>query len=392
MKTVQHSVATIALHSDAHYRSDQAVAPAINQSVTYLAENPQQFAEKATEPRNTEFYGRHGNPNAAQLAHVIAKLEGAEAGLVLASGMGALTTTILTFVEQGDHIIAQKSHYSATANFLKNFLIKFGVDISFVDQTSPSDFAAAIRPKTVLILLETPSNPLGTLTDLAAVSNIAKAEGILTVCDNTLMSPINQRPLEHDIDIVVHSATKYIGGHHDLLTGVVVGRKEYIDGIWQTLMDLGPVGAPFDAWLALRGLRTLKARMDVHNSNAAAIATFLEKHAKIESVFYPGLESHPQKELALRQMSGFGGVLSFTLKGGYAAGVKLNSSLKLCQNAASLGGIDTLIVQPAVMFRARLSDEQIQEQGIKPGLMRLSVGIEDETDLLNDLEQALNKL
>ncbi|WP_262694440.1 trans-sulfuration enzyme family protein [Kordiimonas aquimaris] len=385
------SPATVSLHADEAFRTDQAISPPICQSVNYLAEGPEDFARKAVEPHNDMFYGRHGNPTAKRLAKIVADLEGAEAGLVLSSGMGAMTTAILTFVAQGDHIVAQDGHYSSISNFLRNVLTRYGVETSFVDQTKPEAFAAAIRPNTKLILIETPVNPLATLTDLKAMAKVAKAADVLTICDNTFASPINQKPLSFGIDLVVHSATKYIGGHHDLLAGIVVGSQAHLDAIWDTSMDLGPIGAPFDAWLAMRGLRTLKARMDIHNANAMKIATFLEGHTAVADVYYPGLTSHPQHALAKRQMTGFGGMVTFDLKDGYDAGIAFISRLRLCLNAPSLGGVETLVVQPAVMFRARLTDEQIRAQGVTLGMIRMSVGIEDVGDLIEDIEQALNR-
>lgn len=382
--------ATYALHADSEFRTDGAVAPPLCQSVTYTADGPEEFARKAVEALNGEFYGRHGNPTSNRLAKIVADLEGAETGLVLSSGMAALTTTMLTLVAQGDHVIAQDFHYSATSNFLRNFLTRFGVEVTFVDQTKPHDFATAIQSNTKLIIIETPVNPTGTITDLSAVSQIAKAANITTLCDNTFASPINQRPLDFGIDLSVHSMTKYIGGHHDLLGGIVVGEKEKISAIWDTSMDLGPTGAPFDSWLALRGIRTLTARISIHNNNAIEVAQFLQDHPKIERVHYPGLSSHPQHALAKSQMRGFGGVLSFDLKGGYDAGQRLISNTKLCLNAASLGGVETLITQPAAMFRARLSDAQIRRQGVTPGMLRMSVGIENSRDLINDLTQGLS--
>lgn len=388
MKPTYRSPATTALHSDRPSLGDRAVSPAICQSVTYLAESAEDFARKAVEPHNSEFYGRHGNPTSLRLAKVIAELEGAEAGIVLSSGMAALTTTVLSFLGHGDHIVAQRGHYSATANFLQRFLARYGVELSLVDQTNPREFAEALRPNTKLMLLESPLNPFTSLTDLKAVSDIARSEGVLTICDNTFASPINQRPLEFGVDIVIHSATKYIGGHHDLLAGVAVGAQGHMDRVWDTSMDLGPVAAPFDAWLALRGVRTLKPRIDLQNTNAMRIAEYLQAHEDVAAVYYPGLPSHPQHDLACRQMKGFGGMLSFDLEGGYEIGARFVSNLQLCLNAASLGGVDTLVVQPAVMFRARMTDAQINEQGITPGMIRMSVGIEDVEDLISDLDRA----
>lgn len=392
MSSKSTNTATVALHGDRALATDSSVAPPIHQSVSYYFNASQEFADHATEAMNTNFYGRHGNPTAARLAEVIAQLEGANAGMILSSGMGAITTTLLSFLSAGDHVIAQRQHYSATNSFLSGFLSRFDVDVSFVNQTSPDAFAKAIRPKTKLMILESPVNPAMTITDLSAVSEIAKAAQVVTVCDNTFATPINQRPLEWGIDLVVHSATKYIGGHHDLLAGAVVGSSNHIESIWNTSMDLGPIGAPFDAWLALRGIRTLNARMHRHNINAMKIATHLEKHALIKKVNYPGLRTHPQHSLAEKQMSGHSGILSFEFTAGYEAAHNFIEGLKLCLNAPSLGGVDSLVVHPAAMFAARLSEEDILAQGIDPGLVRISAGIEDVNDLIEDIDQALAKV
>ncbi len=391
MQTKTLDAATIALHADRILAKDKSVAPPIHQSVSYYFKESQEFADHAIEALNTDFYGRHGNLNAARLAEVVAQLEGAEAGMILSSGMGAITTTLLTFLSSGDHVIAQRNHYSATNSFLTGFLKRFGVEVSLVDQTSPRAFASEIMQNTKMILLETPVNPAMTITDLSAVSAIAKAASIVTVCDNTLASPINQRPLDWGIDLVVHSATKYIGGHHDLLAGTVVGSRQCIEAIWGISMDLGPIGAPFDAWLGLRGIRTLQSRMHCHNSNAMDIASQLENSSAIKSVYYPGLKTHPQHALAKKQMIGHGGMLSFEFSGGYDAAQKFIAGLNLCLNAPSLGGVDTLVVQPAAMFRARMSEKDILAQGIQPGLVRMSVGIENIKDLLQDINVSLSQ-
>jgi len=381
--------ATIALHSDRSFEDDIAIAPALHQSVTYRTVNSDEFADKAIEPQNNYFYTRHGNPTSSRTAKVIAELEGGEAALMFSSGMGAITTTILAFVNQGDQIIAQDSLYSATASFLRRFLPRYGVDVKFVDQTSTDSFAKAITAKTKAIFVETPTNPLLTLTDLKNISNCAKKHNIVTICDNTLATPINQTPFKFGIDIVVHSATKYIAGHHDLLAGCVVASNDHINHIWDVSMDLGPIAAPFNSWLALRGIRTLKLRVDQQNKNALSLAHFLKMHPAINHVYYPGLRTHPQHELATRQMDGFGGILSFNVRGGLEAARSFARSTTLCMNAPSLGGVDTLIVQPAEMFRARLSDTEIRGQNISPGLIRMSVGIEEFDDLCEDIDKAL---
>lgn len=384
--------ATIALHIDHEVEQGASVCPPIHQSVTYRADDADDFSQKAQEPFNDMFYARHGTPTSSRAAKVIAELEGGEEAMMFASGMGAITTTILALVQSGDHIIAQKSLYSASASFLTKFLPKFGVDVTLVNQQNIEEFEKAITPKTKIMLLETPVNPLMRLTDLELVSRLAKTHNITTICDNTFATPINQRPIKLGIDLVIHSASKYIGGHHDLLAGCVVGPKELLCRIWDASMDLGPTVAPFNSWLALRGIRTLKLRVLEHNTNALKVASYLEKHPKIGDVFYPGLASHPQHKLARKQMSGFGGMLSFDIPSGYQAGSRFMKELNICINAASLGGVDTLVVQPAVMFRARLTDEEIRELEITPGMIRMSVGIEDVSDILNDVDSALKKI
>lgn len=384
--------ATKALHVDHSIENGLAVAPPIHQSVTYLTESAEDFLYKAQDPLNDKFYARHGTPTSSRIAKVIAELEGAEQAMMSASGMGAITSAILAMVSQGDHIIAQKNLYSATASFLSNFLPRFGIDLTLVDQLSIQAFQNAITNKTKLILVETPVNPLMSLTDLSAVSNLAKNHNIITICDNTFATPFNQKPIAIGIDLVAHSVSKYIGGHHDLLAGCVVGSEELLQKIWDTSMDLGATAAPFNSWLALRGVRTMKLRVMEHNANAIKVASFLEEHPKIGNVFYPGLPSHPQFELANKQMTGFGGMLSFDIKGGYDAGNQFLKNLQISINAPSLGGVETLAVQPSVMFKARLTEEEIKELKITPGMIRMSVGIEDINDILLDLEQALGKI
>lgn len=384
--------ATKALHVDHSIENGAAVSPPIHQSVSYLTENAEDFRHKAQEPLNDSFYARHGTPTSSRIAKVIAELEGAEEAMMTASGMGAITTTILALVSHGDHIVAQKNLYSASASFLSNFLPRFGVKFTLVEQHSIEAFQKAITNETKVILVETPVNPLMSLTDLRAVSNLAKTHNIITICDNTFATPFNQRPIEIGIDLVVHSVSKYIGGHHDLLAGCVAGPKELLKKIWDTSMDLGATAAPFNSWLALRGVRTMKLRVMEHNTNALKVASFLEEHPKIGNVFYPGLPSHPQFELAKKQMTGFGGMLSFDVQNGYEAGRQLLKHLQISLNAPSLGGVETLVVQPSVMFKARLNEEEIKELNITPGMIRMSVGIEDINDILVDLEAALSKI
>lgn len=387
------SKATISLHADRHLEKNNMVAPPLFQSVTHIAENEIEFARMASHPLDDDFYTRYGNPTSSRISQVIAELEGAEVALMMASGMGAISSAVLSFIEKGDHVIAQKSHYIGTTKLMKEFLPRFGVEVSFVQQSSLEAFEQAIRPNTKLIMLETPVNPSMELTDLQAVAKLAKKKGILTLCDNTFSTPIIQRPIDWGIDLVLHSVTKYIGGHHDLLAGCVTGSKKHIEQIWSNTLVFGATAAPMNSWLALRGIRTLDMRVRKQNDNATLIANYLEKHPEVSKVYYPGLASHPQQELVQRQMQGMGGgLMSFVLKKGYQAGVKFLQELQLIQHAASLGGIDTLAIQPAVMWGGRLPEEVIQEQGIDSGMIRMAVGIEDPQDLLADLTNSLDKL
>jgi methionine-gamma-lyase len=303
--------------------------------------------------------------------------------------MGAVSATVLSIVSKGDHIVAQSNHYGGTLNLLKSFLPRFGVDITQVDQCDPSAFERAAKPNTKLMLLETPSNPVMTLTDLGAVAAIAKARRITTLMDNTFATPLNQRPLELGVDLVFHSATKYFGGHSDLIAGAVMGSAEWMLKIWNTHVMLGAALGPFDAWLMLRGLRTLGLRVRQHNENAMALAKFLESNSAVKAVFYPGLKSHPQHALAARQMSGFGGMLSFEVKGGYEAADRFLSRLRLASRAASLGGVESLAVHPASNFLHYMTMEEAARIGIAPGLLRISVGLEGKDDLIADFDQAL---
>lgn len=369
-----------------------AISPPIWQTTTFGADSAEEFAEIAIATKPQEFYTRYGNPNHAMVEQTLAELEGGDAALVFSSGMGAIFSAIAGILQTGEHVIAQQNHYAGATTLLKEFLPRWGIEVTFVDQTVNEDFAAALKPNTKLIYIETPVNPLMQITDLKFVVELAKSKGILTICDNTFATPINQRPLEFGVDAVVHSATKYIGGHHDATAGAIIGRQALIEKVWRFALVAGATLSPFDAWLLMRGLRTLGLRIERHNQNALALAKFFESHPKISRVYYPGLETHPQHELANSQMSGFTGMLSAELRGGYSAADKLMSSLKLATRAASLGGFETLIVHPASMWSLQLSEELRASTGINEGLVRISVGLEDEMDLLGDFDQALSQV
>jgi methionine-gamma-lyase len=382
------SVETRLIHSDRPLNHTSAVVAPIFQTANFRGDSAEDFAKRAGEPRHPEFYTRYGNPTLSQVEEVLAGLEGAESALVTSSGMGAVSAAVLSIVDHGSHIVAQTNHYGGTLNLLNNFVPKFGVEVTKVDQRESNAFEKAIQPNTKLIIVETPSNPVMGLTDLRAVASIAKSRKITTLIDNTFATPINQRPLDLGIDLSFHSATKYFGGHSDLIAGAVMGTKEAVANVWNTHVILGTALGPFDAWLMLRGLRTLALRVRQHNLNAQALAEFLEGHRAVKKVFYPGLKSHPQHDLAQRQMSGFGGMLSFELDG-YDSADRFLSRLRLASRAASLGGVETLAVHPASNFLHYMTLEQAAKIGISAGLLRISVGLEGKDDLIADFEQAL---
>ncbi|MBD9538919.1 aminotransferase class I/II-fold pyridoxal phosphate-dependent enzyme [Ensifer sp. ENS04] len=385
------SMTTRLLHSDKNVSDELDVAPPLHLSANYAARDADHLRE-ISGPLGNNYYARRGNPTSERLAKVIAELEGGETGLVFASGMGAISTAMMAFTKAGDHVIGQQNHYIGITEMLDKVLPGYGVESTKVDQTSVEAFERAIRPNTKLIVLETPVNPMMHITDLKAVCDLARSKGIVTLCDNTFATSINQRPMEFGVDIVMHSVTKYIGGHHDLLAGSLTTSRQHAERIWDLSMTIGAAGNAFNSWLALRGIRTLELRMRQHNANALELARFLEAHPAVHKVFYPGLHSHPQHELAAKQMSGFGGLLTFDLKGGYEAGQSFIKRLELVDYASSLGGVTSTAVQPAVLFGGRLSPDQVLKQGIAPGLIRFATGIENTDDLIVDVDRALNGL
>jgi methionine-gamma-lyase len=383
---------TKCIHAPREFNHTSAVSPPIWQTTTFLAESSEHFAALAKSVKPTEYYSRYGNPTHEQVEAVMATLEGAEAALVTASGMGAICTSVMSLLDRGDHVVAQRNLYANTAALLEDVLPRWGIECTFVDQTNAERWAEALRPNTKLIYAETPANPLMRLTDLQAVAALGKTRGITTIVDNTFATPINQRPLQYGIDVVVHSATKYLGGHSDVTAGVIIGSPAFIERAWRSHIVMGAALGPFDAWLLLRGLRTLGLRVERHNQNALKLARFFESHPKIERVNYPGLESHPQHELAREQMSGFTGMMSVELRGGYETAARFIASLKLGSYAASLGGFETLLVHPAAMWGDTLTEAQRSAMEVGENLVRISVGLEDERDLIDDFSQALDQV
>lgn len=397
MDSNRERVETKLIHGGSAHNETSAVVPPIWQTSTYKApEDPDAFSALAASLNPSAFYSRHGNSTNKQIEEILAALEGTDSAMLASSGMGAIASLVLSQVKAGEHVVAQSSLYAATMVLLRDVLPKWNVEVSFVHQTDNAAFEAAIKPNTKLIYIETPSNPLMRLTDLAFIGKLGRARNIITVCDNTFATPLNQRPHDFGIDAVVHSATKYLGGHSDLTAGAICASKSIIDASWKMMIVLGASLASFDAWLLLRGLRTLSLRVKQHNENALRLAEFLESHPKIERVHFPFLRSHPQHALATAQMHGCSGMMSFEVKGKseseqFERAQRFITRLKLAVNAVSLGGVETLIVHPASMWRYHYTDEQRNAAGIGMGLIRLSVGIEHIDDLIADFEQALSE-
>ena len=378
------------IHSPQAANDTTAVSPPIFQTSTFLVRSPEEGAELAEQVAPAMFYTRYASPNTKQVEVVLAELEKGEAALALGSGMAAITTAILANVQMGDHVVAQQTHYTATMTLFSQTLPRYGIDVTQVDQRDTEAFARAVRPNTKIVYTESPTNPTMDITDLRATAEIAHAAKALAITDNTFASPYNQRPLELGYDIAVHSATKYLNGHADVTAGVIVGSKELIDHAWEDARIHGPVLHPFEAWLLRRGLQTFGLRMDAHNANALDVAQFLEEHPAVERVIYPGLMSHPQHKLASQQMpGGFGGMVAFEVRGGYDAAYQVVRKTELCLLAVSLGGVESLITHPASMIHTRQTDAERRTAGISPGLIRLSVGVENVEDIIDDLEQAL---
>lgn len=385
-----HNPETLAIHSDRHRSSTTAVAPPIWQTSTFFGNSAEEFLDMAGSPMHERFYSRYGNPTLSHATDVLASLEGAERAILFSSGMGAITTAVLSFVSAGDHVVAQSNHYAGTNALLEKHLPRFGITRTRVDEQDAGAFERAITPQTKIILLESPTNPMMRLTDLKAVTSIARERGIVTMIDNTFATPINQRPIEFGVDLVMHSATKYLGGHSDLLAGAVVGPTNLVQQVWETSLVFGATLNAFDGWLLLRGMRTLPLRVAQHNRNALAVAKALEAHPAVRRVNYPGLESHPQHELARRQMDGFGGMLSVEVEGGAVGAERFIAGLKMAYRAGSLGGVESLVSHPAAMWVHSYTEEELAAIGIAPGLVRLSVGIETTEDLVADVIQAMD--
>jgi methionine-gamma-lyase len=366
----------------------------IYQTSTFVFDNAEQGASRFAGEEEGYMYARMvpNTPTHAALVEKIAAIEGAETGQTFSSGMAAITAVAISQLEQGDHLLSTDVVYGCTYGLFSSILTKFGIEVSFVDTSDLEKVKDNLRKNTKMTFLETPANPTMTVCDIEEVCEMAREIGALSVVDNTFATPRFQRPLILGADVVVHSCTKYIGGHADLLGGVVVGRKEFVGSMKPVVDYTGGTMGLHEAWLCIRGLKTLHLRMGKHASNAMKVAEFLEAHPKIDWVRYPGLPSHPQYEIAKKQMSGFGGMISFGIKGGIEAGRKLMNCVQLCSLAVSLGSVDTLIEHPASMTHTNIPREVRAKTGITDGLVRISVGVEETEDIIADLDQALIKV
>ncbi len=370
-----------------------SLATPIYQTSTFVFDSAEQGGARFAGEEAGYIYSRLHNPTNTQLEDKLAILEGAEAAISTSSGIGAITSAFWTVVEAGDHIISADGIYGCTFAYLNHGISKFGVEVTFVDVTDPENVRKAMKPNTKVVYLETPANPTLKCTDIQAISDIAhEQEGCQVIVDNTFATPYITRPLEHGADIIVHSATKYLNGHGDVIAGFVVGKQEFIDQVrFFGVKDMtGASLSPFDAYLILRGMKTLDIRMEKHCSNAAVIADFLKTHPAVDSVYYPGFNDFPQRDIVEKQMSLPGAMIAFELKGGLQEGITVMNSVKMLKLAVSLGDAESLIQHPASMTHSPYEPEEREAAGITDGLVRISVGLEHTDDIIADLKQALD--
>lgn len=362
----------------------------IYQTSTFIFESADQGGKRFSGLEDGYIYTRLGNPNMTEVGMRVADLEGAEKGLVTSSGMSAISTVLMKNLSSGDHIITSNCIYGCSFGFITEVLPQYDIEVDAINLADEELLIKKIKSNTKIIYFETPANPTLQLIDIDKICKIAKKNNIKVVVDNTFMTPYLQRPIELGADIVVHSATKYIGGHGDVIAGIIVGSSEEIDIIaLPYLKDFGGSASPFDAWLLMRGIKTLGLRMERHCANAQKVAEYLENHPKISKVYYPGLKSFAYKDIVKKQMYGTGGMVAFEMKDGYEAGKKLMDNVKMLSLAVSLGTIDSLIQHPASMTHSPVPAEDRIRCGITDGLVRISVGLEDVEDIINDLDQAL---
>ena len=395
METKKCGLGTTAIHAGTLKNLYGTLAMPIYQTSTFIFDSAEQGGRRFALEEAGYIYTRLGNPTTTTLENKIAALEEGEAGIAMSSGMGAISSTLWTVLKAGDHVVTDKTLYGCTFALMCHGLTRFGIEVTFVDTSNLDEVKNAMKENTRVVYLETPANPNLKIVDLEALSKLAHTNpNTLVIVDNTFATPYMQKPLKLGADIVVHSVTKYINGHGDVIAGLVVTNKELADQIrFVGLKDMtGAVLGPQDAYYIIRGMKTFEIRMERHCKNAKKVVEFLNKHPKIERVYYPGLETHPGHEIAKKQMKDFGAMISFELKGGFEAGKTLLNNLKLCSLAVSLGDTETLIQHPASMTHSPYTKEEREAAGITDGLVRLSVGLENVEDIIADLEQGLEKI
>lgn len=395
MENKKAGFGTVSIHGGSCKNPYGTLAVPIFQTSTFVFDSAEQGGKRFALEEPGYIYSRLGNPTTTVLEDKIAQLESGEAAVATSSGMGAISSVMWTILKAGDHIISDKTLYGCTFAFFSHGLSRFGIEVSFVDTADGEAVKKAMKPNTRAVYLETPANPNLKIVDIKRIAEIAHTNpNTLVVVDNTFSTPYCQRPLELGADIVVHSATKYLNGHGDVIAGMVISRKDLVDQIRLVgIKDMtGSVLGPMEAYLIIRGMKTLEVRMRKHCENALKVAEFLEAHDKVAEVYFPGLKSHPGHEIAAKQMDAFGGIMSFELKGGFEAGKILLNNLKLCSLAVSLGDTETLIQHPASMTHSPYTKEERMEAGITDGLVRLSVGLENIEDIIADLEYGLSKI
>ncbi len=383
---------TRALHAEGHEKPEYAHAVPIFQSSTFYFESPEHGAALFAGERQGHIYTRIGNPTVEAYERVVADLEGADEAVAFSSGMAAIYGTLMSLLQNGDHVVSGDTLYGPTINLIGQTLARSGISSTFVDTSDLDAIRRAIRPETKVIFLETPANPSCRITDIGAAAEIAHSSGARLVVDGTFATPYFQRPLELGADVSLHSTTKFINGHGDVVGGIVSASHELASLIRKFRTDAGACPSPMDAFLSLRGVRTLALRMERHNSNALKVAEFLAAHPKVSRVYFHGLPDDPGHEVALKQMSGFGATFSFEMKGGYEAAKKLLSNIHMMTLAVSLGTLDTLIQHPASMTHASVPEEIMRQQGLTPSMVRIHVGLEDPEDIIADLESAFEKV
>ncbi|MBV6389132.1 MAG: O-succinylhomoserine sulfhydrylase [Nitrosomonas europaea] len=382
---------TLAIHTGVHRSQFNEHSESLYLTSSFVFDSAAQAAARFSGQEPGNIYSRFTNPTVTAMQERLAVLEGAEACIATASGMSAILTCVMGLLSAGDHIVASRSLFGSTVSLFNNILSRFGIQTTFVSATDPAEWQAAVRPNTRLFFLETPSNPLTEISDIAALAEIAKRAGVWLAVDNCFCTPIIQQPLKLGADLVIHSATKYLDGQGRVLGGAILGKRDLLmdSGIFGFLRTAGPSLSAFNAWIILKGMETLSLRVKAHSDHALEVARWLETHPRVERVFYPGLPSHPQHELAMRQQKTGGGIVSFEVKGGREAAWRVVDAARLMSITANLGDTKSTLTHPATTTHGRISQEAREVAGIRDGLLRIAVGLESPDDLKADLARGL---